>query len=70
MVKVNSLKCNIRDVIINLRGRQIADKIIIIESDDWGSIRTSSPKALEALESNGVKVLSNQWLNRFKGDNK
>lgn len=38
------------------RGWKTNEKIIVFESDDWGSIRTSSMKALEDLKKTGVDV--------------
>lgn len=46
----------IKKNIINIPGWRTDRKIIVIESDDWGSIRTSSKKAYENLKSIGYKV--------------
>ena len=40
----------------NLRGWRTNKKIVVIESDDWGSTRTSSKKALEYLQNAGIKI--------------
>lgn len=40
----------------NLRGWRTNRKIVVIESDDWGSTRTSSKRALQHLQKLGVKV--------------
>ena len=40
----------------NLIGRRTNRKIVIIESDDWGSIRMPSKKIYNHLISSGIKV--------------
>lgn len=44
------------EVINDFRGWRTNEKTIVFESDDWGSIRTSSVKAIKNLEDNGVRV--------------
>jgi hypothetical protein len=41
---------------INLRGWKTKRKIVVIESDDWGSIRMPSPKSLNSLLQKGYPV--------------
>lgn len=43
-------------MINDFRGWRTNEKTIVFESDDWGSIRTSSVKAIKNLEDNGVRV--------------
>jgi len=43
----------------NLKGRKIKDKLIIIESDDWGAIRTPSAKVLTAFREKGFSLTDN-----------
>ncbi len=38
----------------NVRGWRTARRIIVFESDDWGAIRMRDPKALRALQRQGV----------------
>lgn len=40
----------------NLKGRKIFEKIIIIESDDWGSIRMPNKKVFDNLKNFGIPV--------------
>ncbi|HIB38455.1 polysaccharide (de)acetylase [Mesonia sp.] len=46
----------LKKILINLPGWRTNSKVIVIESDDWGSIRSSSNKALEDLKNSGIKV--------------
>jgi len=41
----------------SLFGRKIREKVIIIESDDWGAIRTPSKEAVVAFEKEGFDIL-------------
>ena len=43
----------------NLSGNKIAEKLIIIESDDWGAIRTPSKEALSAFRTKGFSLTEN-----------
>lgn len=49
---------------VNLRGWSTSKKIVVIESDDWGSIRTRDRHALEHLRSAGIDVDTNLF-NRY-----
>ena len=50
------IKEEIRKNVFNARGWRTSRKIIVIESDDWGSVRTSSKKNLDFLKSKGIPV--------------
>ena len=52
---------NLRENLRNAIGWQTSRKIIIIESDDWGSIRTRSKKDYEAMLSKGLDVDSSNF---------
>ncbi len=41
---------------LNFRGKKVVRKIVIIESDDWGTIRMSSKKAFQSLLNKGYPV--------------
>lgn len=43
-------------VIINIPGFHTKRKIVVIESDDWGSIRTPSKEVLDSLIKKGIRV--------------
>jgi hypothetical protein len=55
-VELNTLKSAIKRNISNLPGWRTNKKIIVIESDDWGSIRMPSVKSLENLEKQGLDL--------------
>jgi hypothetical protein len=48
----------------NLIGWRTRQKFVVIESDDWGAIRTPSPKILEALEQ-GPNPITVSRFDRF-----
>lgn len=54
----------LRNSIINFRGARIGRKIVVIESDDWGSVRMSSKKALNDMDSLGHQLSSSAY-NRY-----
>jgi hypothetical protein len=47
---------NFIKILSNLPGWRTERKIIVIESDDWGSIRMPSLQSFEALKKEGVSV--------------
>lgn len=48
------LKQTIKKHLINFRGSRIKDKIVVFESDDWGSIRIPSQEARKLLLGEGL----------------
>ena len=46
----------IKSLIVNARGSLVFQKLVIIESDDWGAIRTSDKSALELLRKMNLNV--------------
>ena len=40
----------------NSKGKKTSEKLIVLQSDDWGSFRTHSSQALDALVKRGVAV--------------
>jgi len=40
----------------NAKGASIREKIVIIESDDWGAIRTPSLEAVKAFQNKGLEI--------------
>lgn len=53
---------SIKKHLANMRGWETRQKIIVIESDDWGSIRMPSKKACETLTKKGIKPDNdNNW---------
>jgi hypothetical protein len=47
----------------NLKGKSVSEKLVIIESDDWGAIRTPSRDALEAFKEKGFSLHDNFYNN-------
>ena len=41
---------------INSSGKSVSQKLVIIESDDWGAIRTPSLEVLKAFEKKGLDI--------------
>lgn len=56
----------LRYTLSNLPGWRTRRKIIVFESDDWGSIRMSSKKAFNKLVEVGIPIENNPY-NRFDG---
>lgn len=50
-----------RKYYVNLRGWSTDDKIIVIESDDWGSIRMQNKSAVRRLQEEGVPLQENKF---------
>jgi hypothetical protein len=52
----------IKQNIVNLKGWKTKRKIVVIESDDWGSIRMPSKQVYDALVRKGYKVDTDPYL--------
>lgn len=50
------IKKTLKSFYINFRVPRLQNKIIVFQSDDWGSLRTSNKSALDVLRKNNVKV--------------
>ena len=61
---ISGIKSVLTRNIINIPGWRTNRKILIIESDDWGSIRMPSNEVYSKFSSNGFKI-SNSDYNRF-----
>ncbi|MGV3697912.1 hypothetical protein [Flavobacterium sp.] len=48
---------------INRKGKNVKQKLIIIESDDWGAIRTPSKEALGFFEKKGFDIANSIYKN-------
>lgn len=64
MNQFNHIKAILRNNIINIRGWTTDRKILVIESDDWGTVRMQSKKAYKLLLQKGYPVDKNSY-NRF-----
>jgi hypothetical protein len=51
-----SFKSNLLNTLINISGWRTDRKIVVIESDDWGSIRMPSKEVYEKLLNAGIRV--------------
>lgn len=60
------LKQNITNNLVNIPGWHTKRKIVVIESDDWGSIRMPSREVYEAMLAEGIRVDSDPYC-RFDG---
>jgi hypothetical protein len=54
--EVQQLKSYAAATLINRKGKSVNAKYVIIESDDWGAIRTPSKEALIAFENKGLDL--------------
>lgn len=50
------IKSSLRSSVTNARGWRTKRRIVVIESDDWGSIRMPNKKSIETLKYKGFKV--------------
>ena len=51
----------IRNNIQNIPGKNLARKLVVFESDDWGSLRIPSAEVMSELEENGIDFSSNPF---------
>ena len=61
---MRSIKHNIFQYLINIPGFRINRKIVVLESDDWGSIRMPSVQVYNKLLKSGIRV-DNCHFNRY-----
>lgn len=52
-IDLDALRARLGAIRANYRGRSVDGRLVVVESDDWGAIRTPSPAALEAMRSRG-----------------
>lgn len=60
-MNLHSLKENLRLHLANAMGWTTKRKLVVIESDDWGSIRTQSLEAFEAMKAGGLNVANGHY---------
>jgi hypothetical protein len=53
---IQSLKSYLSATLINNKGKTVGQKLVVIESDDWGAIRTPSKEALKAFQEKGLDL--------------
>ncbi|MGC4041437.1 MAG: polysaccharide (de)acetylase [Flavobacterium sp.] len=61
--KVSYLKSFATAADINRKGKSVKEKLIIIESDDWGAIRTPSKETLDFFERKGFDIAKSIYKN-------
>lgn len=54
--KIKNINSTVRNSLMNVLGPQISQKIVVIESDDWGTVRMSSKEAYNNLLNKGYPV--------------
>ena len=57
-----NVKRKLLNYYINSRGWKTKRRIIVIQSDDWGSIRTPTEKVLQTLKKEGFPVEKNPYI--------
>ncbi|MCI4647568.1 hypothetical protein [Phaeodactylibacter sp.] len=57
-----SIITTVKSHLFNIPGLRTRRKILVFESDDWGSIRTPSLSALESLKQTGLPVQNCQYM--------
>ncbi|OIQ21440.1 MAG: hypothetical protein BM557_04080 [Flavobacterium sp. MedPE-SWcel] len=58
---LGNLKNTLSRTLTNVKGKRISDKIVVIESDDWGSIRMPNKQTRDAFEEKGYNVTKNPY---------
>ncbi len=61
LLNKNYINAFIRGSKSNFLGKKIKEKLIIIESDDWGAIRTPSKEALKAFAKKGLDLANSDY---------
>jgi hypothetical protein len=56
-----SIKSYLSATKINWKGQKLSAKLVIIESDDWGAIRTPSQEALNAFQKKGLDIANSVY---------
>lgn len=58
---MTSVKNHVSNNLVNSRGKCIDQKIMVIESDDWGSIRMPSSESFNRLKALGIPVQNSPY---------
>ena len=58
---ISKVKTNLIRNLSNIPGWSTRRKIVVIESDDWGSVRMSSKQAFERLKQAGIDESNNHY---------
>lgn len=61
LIMLQSLKKNIGRTIVNLKGWRTDKKIIVFESDDWGSIRMPNKQVYDLFQEKGFDLSNNPY---------
>ncbi len=60
---LTALRSRLGAVRANWRGRSVKGRLVVIESDDWGAIRTPSKSALELMRARGLVAENSVYCN-------
>ncbi|HQA75155.1 hypothetical protein [Flavobacterium sp.] len=58
-----TVKSHINAAKINSKGLKVNQKLLIVESDDWGAIRTPSKDVLDAFIKKGIDCSNSIYKN-------
>ena len=61
--KLITLKSHFDAAKLNVNGAKCKQRLVIIESDDWGAIRTPSKEILNYFEKNNIDVSKSIYKN-------
>jgi len=56
MTNLTSLRVWINKRLVNIPGWKTSEKLVVIESDDWGAIRMPSAEVLKRMQADGISV--------------
>jgi hypothetical protein len=56
MVEVSTIRTKLSDIRYNLLSSKVKEKLVVIESDDWGSLRVRDRKSYQSLLNSGFHV--------------
>lgn len=59
--KIALVKSYLAGLRTNLKGKNLGEKLVVIESDDWGAVRTPGSKALNAFGERGLDVAKSMY---------
>ena len=59
--KIKNIAASVQRNISNISGWRTNRRIVVIESDDWGSIRTPSKAVMDQFQRKGMKIADTQY---------
>lgn len=67
-MNIRTIRSSLRKNLSNIPGWSTNRHLVVIESDDWGSIRMPSREAFESLSAGGIDLLSDEGYQYNKND--